>query len=191
MKIINNHSEPTEIIVEVAFRKSADLKISRKTKVYRTAAQREVSTKDVAVMSMQWNWCPVHHTPPDRAFLVAKETTITFLYKKGRFYRKNTHGIRTKTRIPKGTKAAFLFRGPQGSFLASFSLTAATLISSVWMWQLIMNSFHSTHHPPELLFGSLSLNFQERRFDWLKCYHLCLVRIHYTGHDEDHQVPQQ
>lgn len=53
MNIINIHSEPTEIIVEVAFRKSADLKISRKTKVHRTVAQIEVSTEDVAVMSVQ------------------------------------------------------------------------------------------------------------------------------------------
>lgn len=38
MKIINIHSEPTEII-DVTFRKSAVLKISRKTKVHHIAAQ--------------------------------------------------------------------------------------------------------------------------------------------------------
>lgn len=50
MKIINKHSEPTEI-TDVAFRKTAGLKISTKTKAHHTAAEIQVSTEDVVVMN--------------------------------------------------------------------------------------------------------------------------------------------
>lgn len=122
MNIINIHSEPTEIIMEVAFRKSADFKISRKTKVHRTAAQIEVSTKDCGCDECAVKSMPSSLHSSRQSSFEKGQIPIIFLYKKGRFFCMNVHGIRKKTRIPKGTNAAFLFRGPQGSFLASFLL---------------------------------------------------------------------
>ena len=186
MKIINIHSEPTEII-DVTFRKSAVLKISRKTKVHHIAAQTGEPWR-CGYVKCAMKLVPVYHIPPDRAFFGVKgQTPITFLYSKEWFYFKNAHGIGTKTKTLKRIKTASLFRGPQGSFLTYLSLCTIAPISSVWMWLLIRDPFqHSTQNPSQLLFKSLSLNPQERRFDWLKWYHLYLGRVLHTGHDESH-----